>query len=318
MIRKRPQKKLIFLLIIGIFIAIIFFWLRKDKTILDFFNTTKVISINDNGLIFETKTSTNSISDLFKEKNITLGEEDQVIPDIEARIIPRSKIEINRAVSISIEVDGRTIEDTTLAKNVAETLTENGITLSHLDLISPSLSHPLNQDLEIIVTRINIEQKVEEEKIDFKTVAKKDDKLGWREKKIEQEGEKGIKEVKYEITYKNGKEISRKILEKHTTKEPVPQIEVQGTYMKLGKAKRGEASHYASSWGELNASRDIPRGGYAKVTNMDNGKSTVVKINDYGPQSPSRIIDLSYKAFTTIASAGQGIAHNVKVEQILN
>jgi rare lipoprotein A len=108
------------------------------------------------------------------------------------------------------------------------------------------------------------------------------------------------------------------VLEKNRTKEPLEQIETQGTYMKLGKAKRGEASHYASSWGNLNASRDIPRGGYAKVTNMENGKSTVVKINDYGPQSPSRIIDLSYVAFTQIASSGQGIAHNVKVEEILN
>ena len=318
MTRKKPQKKLLFLLIIGIFIAWIVFLWRKDDTILDFSNTVKAITINDNNLIFETNTSTNSISDLFKEKNITLGEEDQVIPGIDSRILPGSKIKINRAATITIEVDGKTIENTTLAKNVAEALDENDITLSHLDLISPNLSHPLNENLKIVITRINIEQKVEEEKIDFKTIAKKDDELGWREKKIEQEGEKGIKEVKYEITYKNGKEISRKILEQHVTKEPVPQIEVQGTYMKLGKAKRGEASHYASSWGELNASRDIPRGSYAKVTNMENGKSTVVKINDYGPQSPSRIIDLSYKAFATIASAGQGIAHNVKVEQILN
>ena len=318
MTRKRLQKKLIFLLIIGAFIALIVFWLRKDKTILDFSNTAKAITINDNGLIFETNASANSISDLIKEKNITLEKDDQIIPDIESRIIPGSKIEINRAVSITIEVDGEIIKDTTLAKNVAEVLTENGVILSHLDLISPNLSHPLNKDLEIVVTRINIEQKIEEEEINFKTTAKKDSELGWREKKIEQSGEKGIKEVKYEITYKNGKEISRKILEQHITKEPVTQVEVQGTYMKLGKAKRGEASHYASSWGELNASRDIPRGGYAKVTNMDNGKSVVVKINDYGPQSPSRIIDLSYKAFTTIASAGQGIAHNVKVEQVLN
>ena len=318
MTRKKSPKKTIFLLFIGIFIILIIFWLKKDGPMLDFSNFNKQITVNDNGIVFQTSTSTNSVSDFLKEENIKLGENDQIIPEISSKIIPGSIIIINRAVKITIEVDGKTIEDTLVAKNVSGALAENSIILSRLDKVSPDLFYPLNNDLEIIVTRINIEQKTEEEKIDFKITAKKDSELGWREKKIEQAGEKGIKEIKYEITYKNGKEISRKILEQRVTKEPVNQVEVQGTYMKLGKAKKGEASHYASSWGELNASRDIPRGGYAKVTNLDNGKSVVVKINDYGPQSPIRIIDLSYSSFTTIATAGQGIAHNIKVEQVLN
>jgi rare lipoprotein A len=52
-------------------------------------------------------------------------------------------------------------------------------------------------------------------------------------------------------------------------------------------------------------------------TNVDNGKSVIVKINDRGPFSPGRIIDLDKVAFERIASLGAGVI-NVKMEEIVN
>ena len=40
----------------------------------------------------------------------------------------------------------------------------------------------------------------------------------------------------------------------------------------------------------------LPLPSYAKVTNLENGKSVVVRVNDRGPFHPGRIIDLSYTA----------------------
>ncbi len=40
----------------------------------------------------------------------------------------------------------------------------------------------------------------------------------------------------------------------------------------------------------------LPLPSYARVTNLENGKSVVVRINDRGPFHPGRIIDLSYTA----------------------
>jgi rare lipoprotein A len=44
------------------------------------------------------------------------------------------------------------------------------------------------------------------------------------------------------------------------------------------------------------------------VTNLDNGKSVTVVINDRGPYG-GRSIDLSEEAFAQIAPLGQGVAH---------
>ncbi|WP_295802443.1 septal ring lytic transglycosylase RlpA family protein [uncultured Microbulbifer sp.] len=61
------------------------------------------------------------------------------------------------------------------------------------------------------------------------------------------------------------------------------------------------------------AHKKIPFGSTVKVTNIMNGKSVVVKINDRGPFVEGRIIDLSKSAFSRIASASLGLA-KVKIE----
>ncbi len=44
------------------------------------------------------------------------------------------------------------------------------------------------------------------------------------------------------------------------------------------------------------AHNDLPFGTRVRVTNLDNGKSAIVRINDRGPFVGGRIIDLSYSA----------------------
>ncbi|HEU4665336.1 MAG TPA: septal ring lytic transglycosylase RlpA family protein [Dokdonella sp.] len=48
------------------------------------------------------------------------------------------------------------------------------------------------------------------------------------------------------------------------------------------------------------AHKTLPLPSYARVTNLDNGKSVVVRINDRGPFHEDRIIDLSYAAAVKI------------------
>ena len=56
------------------------------------------------------------------------------------------------------------------------------------------------------------------------------------------------------------------------------------------------------------AHRYLPFGTRLRVTNPNNGKSVIVRVNDRGPFVGGRELDLSYGAFTRIASASQGVA----------
>jgi rare lipoprotein A (peptidoglycan hydrolase) len=64
------------------------------------------------------------------------------------------------------------------------------------------------------------------------------------------------------------------------------------------------------------ASRDYPRKSYLKVTNIENNKSVIVFVNDYGPEEwTNRHIDLSSYAFSQIASLTTGLI-KVKIEPV--
>jgi peptidoglycan lytic transglycosylase len=89
-----------------------------------------------------------------------------------------------------------------------------------------------------------------------------------------------------------------------------------------GPAHRGQASWYGSDFqGSPTASgepfnmnaltaahRTLPLGSYARVKNLDNGRSVVVRINDRGPHARRREIDLSYAAAQEIEMVAEGTA----------
>jgi rare lipoprotein A len=63
------------------------------------------------------------------------------------------------------------------------------------------------------------------------------------------------------------------------------------------------------------AHRTLSLGSFAKVTNLDSGRSVIVKINDRGPQTRRFIIDLSPRAADELGVRRTGVA-NVMVEPI--
>jgi rare lipoprotein A len=88
------------------------------------------------------------------------------------------------------------------------------------------------------------------------------------------------------------------------------------------QAEEGLASYYADSLdGNLTASeepydkddltaahRTLAFGTQVKVINLDNGKSVIVRINDRGPHTKSRIIDVSGAAASELDLLDSGTA----------
>jgi hypothetical protein len=65
------------------------------------------------------------------------------------------------------------------------------------------------------------------------------------------------------------------------------------------------------------AHRSLPLASYAKVTNLGNGHSVVVKINDRGPYTRGRILDLSPRAADALDMKRVGVAE-VVLEPLIN
>lgn len=87
-------------------------------------------------------------------------------------------------------------------------------------------------------------------------------------------------------------------------------------------AETGTASYYGAKFhGRLTSNREVydmyaftaahkslPLPSFARVTNLDNGKSVIVRVNDRGPFHEGRVVDLSYAAAVKIGihPAGTG------------
>lgn len=78
-----------------------------------------------------------------------------------------------------------------------------------------------------------------------------------------------------------------------------------GTQFHGGKTSDGETYDMYSMTA---ANKVVPIPCYARVTNLKNGKSVIVKINDRGPFVENRLIDLSYAAASKLEMLGTGTA----------
>ena len=89
-----------------------------------------------------------------------------------------------------------------------------------------------------------------------------------------------------------------------------------------GYVETGQASYYAEKFqGRATASgeayersaltaahRTLPFGTLVEVTNLGNGRTVTVRINDRGPFVKGRIIDLSYRAAADLDFIKEGLA----------
>ena len=123
------------------------------------------------------------------------------------------------------------------------------------------------------------------------------------------------------------------VLTKEVTKEePVKETKVVVIEKAIEEAYTanlsGGASFYGEKWngrktanGEIfntykltAAHKSLPFGTKVKVVNKTNGKSVVVRINDRGPFVKGRTIDLSKKAFQSIASINKGVLKDSEID----
>jgi rare lipoprotein A len=88
-----------------------------------------------------------------------------------------------------------------------------------------------------------------------------------------------------------------------------------------GRKERGRASFYAHSFSNrkmadgqrmdpntnVAASKTLPLGSVAKVTNLNNGKSAMVKIEDRGPFVDGRVVDLAPKVANQLDMSKKGV-----------
>jgi rare lipoprotein A len=93
------------------------------------------------------------------------------------------------------------------------------------------------------------------------------------------------------------------------------EIGIASYYGDTFHGKKTASGEVFDQWKLTCAHRELPFGTRLKVTNLQNRKSVVVRVNDRGPWVSGRIVDLSYAAAKRIGMVEKGLV-KVKIEVV--
>lgn len=276
----------------------------------------KIAIVDDGKTFYLYDVEIDTVGELLEKYDGGVEKEDRVFPSRETKVFAGDSVMVNRKKKLTIKADGEEKVFETFGDSISTLLSRNGVELNENDIVVPNPDTLINDDVSAEITRVVFKEEIKTKKISFKSITEDDNEENFLKKYTKQTGKNGSKELIYKVAYHDGEEVDRELVEENITKEPVDEIIVQGTKVKLGKKHTGLCSWYAWTGTMAAANPWLPKGSYVKVTNKANGKSVIVKINDRGPFVPGRIIDLDKVAFSEIASIGAGVI-DVVMEEVV-
>ena len=247
------------------------------------------------------------------------------------------------AKDVTVTVGGKT-QKVTAVGTVADALKAAKVKVDSNDGVDPGLGTPLVDGMKITLTMVDQKPQKRRVAVPFTTKKVEDSSLPKGETKVTTKGVNGINEETWLVVFKDGKKVSEKKVSVRVVNAPVTQVVKVGTKKaepsssasRSSSASNGSGSSsnpvisgttcVASTYGEGDgtaggptasgetfdpsaftaASRTLPLGSTIRVTNVSNGRTVSVRINDRGPYVGGRCLDLSTAAMNAIAP-GQGL-----------
>ncbi|MBM7582399.1 uncharacterized protein YabE (DUF348 family) [Caldicoprobacter guelmensis] len=203
------------------------------------------VTLKDGGHEVEIVTLEKTVGDFLKKYEIELGPGDNINLDREYRLRDGIVIEVVRRLPFYVVADQQ--EKTVYlpkGATVADVLNKAGIVLGEKDVVNYRLDACAIPREKIIVTRYDEEVIVEREPIGYRVIVKKDDNMDEGVQKVVQEGREGELQRKILVTYRDGQEISRKVIEEKVAVQPVDRIVYVGT-VKKKITSRGDVLRYS-------------------------------------------------------------------------
>ncbi len=138
------------------------------------------------------------------------------------------KLTIKRATPFTFVLYGKVVTARTQAATIGDMLKEKGVKLGKKDKVSASLNTVIAKGMKVEVWRNGKQTVTREEPVAFpvKQVQDLDRPVGYRS--VQTPGIAGKQTVTYEVVIKNGKEVSRKVIQRVVTKQPHQQVEIIG------------------------------------------------------------------------------------------
>lgn len=261
----------------------------------------KKITVIDNGISQSYSTGKEIVRDFLDDQGIKVNEYDEINVSLDARLEDNQTIKINRAVSITIDIDGIKSNVTTCKSTVGELLDEKHVVLGDKDKINWGEANPLSDGMNIQIETYQELTVTENEKIPFKTEERENSNLPIGEKQTVQTGSDGEKINTYNVIYIGGKETDRKFVSETVVKEAVNTVIEIGTKKPVEVKKEEPVKQTAKveTNNNLNSSSSQAASTSYRTVNTGNGTK------EY-----TRVLDVVATAYTPNDGGGNGITYS--------
>jgi uncharacterized protein YabE (DUF348 family) len=239
-----------------------------------------------------------------------------------SRVYDGMVLEVGVPVTVIVDSDGERREISAPARaTVGDLLRRLDIPIDGDDRVTPGLDEPLAEGDEIVVQRVRTTIETRQLEVPAPVTRRATATLPEGEQREVAPGRPGALHVLETVTWVDGVPESRVRTQEHVLSAPKARVVEVGTAdespsetstqrsssSSSSRTQTGEASWYVYGSGYTAAHRTLPKGTVVTVTNLDNGLSVDVTINDRGPYIDGRVIDLNKVAFEEIASTSQGV-----------
>lgn len=190
------------------------------------------VTINDEGRItYASIGRGQTVAELLKENNITLGSGDAVEVSDEQKLTNGMQIMIHRAMPVTLYVNGEKQSVDILAGTVQDALDKAKITLGEYDEVYPELSANITSGMTINIIRVEVKQVTERSVIEYKEIRRQSGDYPKGEEYLAQEGKDGTLEQVVNVVYKNGVEFKREVESSKVIVPAKDEIVYVGTYV---------------------------------------------------------------------------------------
>lgn len=197
-----------------------------------------------------------TVADAVEKAGVSLSGMDSTNYELDDPLFDKMNIRVNRTVRIKITADGITADYEISASTVRAALEKCGIQLSDDDRLNVEFGAALTNGMHIVVTRVDSEEVVETEEIDYTTEYEYSESMPEGETLIKSLGVKGERTVTYKLAYIAGELQEKVVVSDEITREPVNEVIVCGT----GAAETTQPSEPSYDYTDDNTNTDTAAG----------------------------------------------------------
>jgi len=194
-----------------------------------YFCLEKSVTIIVDEKVIEQRTFKKTVGELLQANQISLNPHDTVDPGLDQALAEDMVITVTRGFQFTVVADGETHELTSVPIQVAEALELAKVKLGEKDLVSAQLEDFTCKGQVIQVTRVEEKMISESTDIPFLRETTLDNNLETGLIRTVSRGRTGTALQLIKVTYHDGQEVSREVIESEVVKPPVNEVVARGT-----------------------------------------------------------------------------------------